>query len=274
MSEQSFEGRGGKQVVLDVCHGCHGLWFDADESRRLSSMGTLHLFRDLHGHRGEHRNQVARVCKCPRCHVTLALAHDMAHNNRFQYSRCPQKHGHFISFFQFLREKGIVRGLNLKELTELRKHVDTLQCSNCGAPIELAKQSGCTRCQAPVSILDPHCMEETVRDAEQVTGSRDNVAPEVAARLLMNNLRMTGFHRGRGALAGTAAAAVMLPLVSEVQEHQRTAESGQRTAEVVEAAVDVAEVTVDVAEGVGIDLLDTGIGIVVGALEAVGDLFS
>ncbi len=195
MVEQSFEGLSGKRVVLDVCQGCHGLWFDKNESRRLSSLGTLQLFRKLHGRRNEYRQRPSRSRRCPRCDSPLALTHDMAHNNSFQYARCPENHGHFITFFQFLREKGIVRSLNRKELTELRKHVDTLQCSDCAAPIELATQSDCARCHAPVSILDPHCVEETVRDAEQATGSRHDVAPEVAARLLMDNLRMEGFHR-------------------------------------------------------------------------------
>jgi hypothetical protein len=269
MAEQSFEGRGGKRVVLDVCYGCHGLWFDANESRQLTSLGTLHLFRELHGRRGEHRNRVARVCHCPRCDTQLALAHDMAHNCRFQYSRCPQKHGHFISFFQFLREKGIVRSLNLKELTELRKHVDTLQCSDCGSPIDLAKHSGCASCNAPISILDPRCVEETVKDAQQETGSRHNVAPEVAARLLMNNLRMEGFHRKPDVRVAAAVAAVgAIPLVTQQQSH---GSGGETAADVVEVAVDVVELAVDVVE---LDLIDVGIGIVSSALESLGDLFS
>jgi len=271
MVEQAFQAQGGKRVVLDVCHGCHGLWFDTNESRQLSSLGTLQLFRQLHGRRSEHRRNQVRSRKCPRCASPLALAHDMAHNSHFQYARCPQKHGHFITFFQFLREKGIVRGLNLKELTELRKHVDTLQCSDCAAPIELATQSGCSRCHAPVSILDPRCMEETVRDAEQATGSRHNVAPEVAARLLMKNLRMESFHRGPGvrAIAAAAAMPVLLPLTSEGVERNRMAEVGEKAAEGVETALDVAEIAVD-----GIDLIEVGVDLVVSALESVGDLFS
>ena len=270
MAEQSFEGLGGKRVVLDVCHGCHGLWFDANESRQLTSLGTLHLFRELHGRRGEHRNRVARVCHCPRCRAQLAVAHDMAHNNRFQYSRCPQKHGHFIRFFQLLREKGFVRSLNLKELTELRKHVDTLQCSDCGSPIDLEKHSGCESCHAPISILDPRCVEETVKDAQEETGSRHNVAPEVAARLLMNNLRMDGFHRRPDArvAAATVAAAGVIPLVAQEQGRGRM---GETAADVAEVAVDVAEVAVDVAD---LDLIDVGVGIVSSALESLGDLFS
>jgi hypothetical protein len=268
MVEQSFQGLGGKRVVLDVCHGCHGLWFDTNESRQLSSVGTLRLFRELRGLRGEYRPRQVRSRRCPRCDSPLALAHDLAHNTRFQSERCPQQHGHFITFFQFLREKGLVRSLNVKELVELRKHVDSLQCSDCAEPIELANHSGCTRCHAPVSILDPRCVEETVRDAEQATGSRHNVAPEVAARLLMKNLRMEGFHRRPDARAA-AAAALLLPLTSEGVERNRMAETGETAAEAVETALEVAEVAVE-----GVDLIEVGVDLVVGALESLGDLIS
>jgi len=86
MVEQSFEGLQGNRVALDVCHACHGLWFDTNESRRLSSSGTLHLFREVRGRRGERRHRVARSLACARCGSALTPTHDLAHNNRFQYS--------------------------------------------------------------------------------------------------------------------------------------------------------------------------------------------
>jgi hypothetical protein len=223
----------------------------------------LNLFREVHGRRGEHRNRVASTLACPHCRSTLTRTHDVAHNNRFQYSRCAQGHGHFITFFQFLREKGIVRGLNLKELTELRKHVDTLLCSDCGASIPLASQSGCAHCHAPVSILDPDSVQSTVHAAEQAAGSRQDVAPEVAARLLMNNLKLNGFHRKPVAQVA-AAAALALPLTHSNQTDSSLGDKAESIADGVELALEVAE----------LDLLDKGIDIVVGGLEALGELFS
>ncbi|PTL77085.1 zf-TFIIB domain-containing protein [Vitiosangium sp. GDMCC 1.1324] len=195
MAEQSFEGRNGAQVTVDVCHGCRGLWFDTHESRQLSPGGTLHLFREMHGQWSERRPYGGHgPMSCPRCDSKLQLSHDLAHNNRFQYSRCPKEHGHFISFFHFLREKGIARSLTPRELTELRKHVDTLLCSDCGEPVRVANLSACVRCQAPLSILDPDCVQTTVRDAQMAAGSRRDVAPEVAAQLLMTHQKLGDFH--------------------------------------------------------------------------------
>lgn len=258
MVEQSFQGLGGQPLLLDICPGCHGLWFDTQESRQLSPGGTLRLFRELHGRRDAHRNRVADALRCVRCPSPLARTHDLAHNQRFQYSRCPQGHGHFITFFQFLREKGIVRGLNARELTELRKHVDTLLCSDCGTPIEVATQSACAHCHAPLSILDPHCVEDTVLKAQQAVGSRHEVAPEMAARLLMNNLRMDGFHR-RPTPRAQPASNVVLPIAaaSGVQEREH------------HSMMDKAEFAAD-----SVDLLDLGVDLVVGGLESLGDLFS
>ncbi|HEX8434626.1 hypothetical protein [Archangium sp.] len=41
-----------------------------------------------------------------------------------------------------------------------------------------------------------------------------------------------------------------------------------------ETALDGAEVAVEVTDGMGIDLIEVGVDLVVGALESLGDLFS
>lgn len=163
--EKRFEGISGTPIPLDVCHGCHGLWFDKTESLRLSPAGVLRLFRELHTPEPESgpefhvRHPLAASMKCPRCHAELARTYDMARNNRFHYFRCPQGHGHYIPFFQFLREKGIVRTLTPRERNELQQRMPTVRCSHCAAPIELTTQAECAHCQTPVSVLDASGVE-------------------------------------------------------------------------------------------------------------------
>ncbi len=53
--------------------------------------------------------------------------------------RCPGRHGRLITFFNFLREKNFIRPLSAAQIEELRQNVRTVNCSNCGAPIDLAK---------------------------------------------------------------------------------------------------------------------------------------
>jgi hypothetical protein len=255
MAERSFEAHNGRQVTLDVCHTCRGLWFDTHESLQLSPGGTLRLFRELYDHRAERPQHGARLRSCPRCDSKLVLAHDLAHNNRFQYSRCAQQHGHFITFFQFLREKGIARDLTPRELTELRKHVDTLLCSDCGEPVRLANLTACARCQAPLSLLDPECVESTVRGAQQPDGSRRDVAPEVAARLLMNELKLSGFHRKSPSPGRPEHRSNAIPAVTLSAPDRRTSE---RVGDNVSDAV---------------DLIDMGFELVGGALRALKHLF-
>ncbi len=205
MVEQSFAGRDRKPIAVDVCYACRGMWFDTFESLQLSAGGTLKLFREMHGHRGERRPRGPGPRSCPRCDQKLKPAQDYAHNQRFASWRCVQDHGHFITFFQFLREKGIVRELKPHELVELRKHVDTLLCSDCGEPVRLANMRACARCEAPLSLLDPKCVEHTVRDAQHDAGSRRDVAPEVAARLLMGHMKTRDFHPKPSSIAQSSA---------------------------------------------------------------------
>jgi hypothetical protein len=253
MAERSFESHTGGQVTLDVCHTCRGLWFDTHESLQLSPGGTLRLFRELYERHGERPRHGPGPLSCPRCDTKLELTHDLAHNNRFQYSRCAHRHGHFITFFHFLREKGIARDLTPRELTELRKHVDTLLCSGCREPVRLANLTACVRCQAPLSLLDPECVENTVRGAQKPDGSRRDVAPEVAARLLMNELKLSGFHRKPPLRDRPEHRSNAIPAVTLEAPDRRTS----NTLEMVDDAV---------------DLIDIGIELVGGGLKALGKL--
>jgi Zn-finger nucleic acid-binding protein len=262
--EQAFEGLYGARVQLDICHHCHGLWFDAQESRQLSSKGVLRLFRELHGRKDQHY-RLREPLSCPRCKGKLERTHDMARGNRFQYYRCTARHGHFITFFQFLSEKGIVRGLSHKELTELKKHVQALQCSDCGGPISLAKDTACPSCHAPLCILDPKALGSTIDDvakAAAVAGAV--VAPAVAAQLLMDKMQMDSFYRKIDAQVLSASSAID---TSAAHTSQRI-----NAGDVAEAGIDVAEIGVELSDS-GVDLLDTGAEIFSSILGGIGDLF-
>lgn len=63
--EKRFEGVAGTPIPLDVCHACHGLWFDKTESLRLSPRGVLHLSRE--------RLPFAKSMKCPRCQTPVSV---------------------------------------------------------------------------------------------------------------------------------------------------------------------------------------------------------
>jgi hypothetical protein len=91
----------------------------------------------------------------------------MQRNTRFSYSRCPHGHGRFTTFFNFLREKDFVRPLSAAQIDELRRNVQIVNCSNCGAPVDLARGSACGHCGSPLSILDLQQAEKVVEQLRQ-----------------------------------------------------------------------------------------------------------
>lgn len=199
MAEERFEGNYGTTVALDLCHPCQGLWFDREESLQLSPGATLRLFRAIHEKRPQRRNPLPDALSCPRCQGSLGLTHDMQRTTRFSYFRCLRGDGRFTTFFQFLREKNFVRGLDPKQLDELRRHVRTINCSNCGAAVDLEKGAVCGFCRSPLSILDPEQIEATVRQLQQWEEKRKEIDPTLPAKLVLDRLKVENLYRRHAA---------------------------------------------------------------------------
>src|SRR4051794_34096926 len=154
MTELALEGHLGTSVAIDACQTCQTFWFDHLESLRLSPAATLHLFRRIGDQTRSAPPRLAQTLKCPRCDLRLTLTDDRQRNTPFRYWRCAREHGRLISYFDFLREKDFIRPLSPLQLADLRQNVQTIACSNCGAPIDLVHTSECAHCGTPVSMLD------------------------------------------------------------------------------------------------------------------------
>lgn len=155
MTPQALDSHLGTPVTIDVCRACQVFWFDARESLRLSPGATLKLFR-LIGECGASGSPppAPSAASCPRCPSRLQRTHDRQRNTAFQYLKCPKEHGRLTSFMDFLREKDFVRPLSAAQIEELRRHVQQVHCSSCGAAIDLARQTACAHCGSPLSMLD------------------------------------------------------------------------------------------------------------------------
>jgi hypothetical protein len=156
MSAQTLDGHLGTKISIDLCFPCQVFWFDAKESLSLSPGAVLTLFREIGERAMDSPTRAPADTRpaCPRCHVRLFQTHDRQRNTPFQYLRCPKDHGRLITFVEFLREKDFIRPLSGQQIADLRQSVPIVNCSNCGAPIELAKSSACGHCGAPLSMLD------------------------------------------------------------------------------------------------------------------------
>jgi Zn-finger nucleic acid-binding protein len=204
MSRQSFERKSVGQVDLDLCFDCHAIWFDQYESAQLTPGSVLALFRKIHEHRDAPTRPVADNLRCPECRVRLVLTQDVQRTNRISYYRCSRAHGRFTTFFQFLREKNFVRSLTPAEINRLKVHVAQVRCSGCGAPVDLARDSQCSYCRSPISILDAEAVRKTLAELDDQEQRRKTIDPTAAIEGLLEGKR---FERKLARIEGRAAAA-------------------------------------------------------------------
>ena len=121
----------------------------------------------------------------------------MQRRTRFQYWRCDNGHGRLITFMDFLREKDFVRPLTPQQLEELRQNIQTINCSNCGAAIDLVEDSVCAHCGAAVSMLDLQQMARTVGQL-QASASGPQAAGRGKDRSMVENRQHQLFQGLRG----------------------------------------------------------------------------
>ena len=119
---------------------------------------------------------------CPRCHAALAYTHDLQRTTHFTFWRCVRDHGQLMTFNQFLAEKNFIRAPSPAELAKLRATVRQISCSQCGAPIDLARDDACSHCGAPVALIDPEGVAKAVRDLA-ATGTAQPSAQETVTTL-------------------------------------------------------------------------------------------
>jgi hypothetical protein len=181
-------GQLGRTVEVDLCEPCQSLWFDGRENLQLTPGATLTLFRAIGEHVRKPQAYDAELVKCPRCKARLRRTQDLQRATRFEYFRCPNDHGRLTTFFDFLKEKDFIRPLTPMQINELRKNVQIVNCSNCGAPIDLASGSACAHCRSPLSMLDMQQAERLVaqlREADTAGKTVDPALPLALARARM-----------------------------------------------------------------------------------------
>jgi hypothetical protein len=182
MDSRSFERHLAGEVSVDLCFPCHLIWFDSAESLQLAPAGVLELFKQIHRNEKRERHPLQERFACPRCGSWLRRTEDMSKSGRFRYFRCARDHGRLTPFFDFLREKQFVRALTPAEIARVRAEVRQVQCSGCGAPIDLEHDTSCTHCGAPISILDADAVEKAVRKwSAAAAASRASPDPNAVA---------------------------------------------------------------------------------------------
>ena len=184
MTTTRLQRRPHGEVSIDHCAPCRALWFDGFESVQLAPGATLALLKAIHEAERESARPLGARLACPRCSSPLALTRDLARSSRFSYYRCARGHGRYTPFVQFLLEKGFVRPLPPREIERLRKAVGTIRCNGCGAAIDLGQDTACRYCRAPIAVLDPDALGETVAALTVAESARHRIDPAAMAGAL------------------------------------------------------------------------------------------
>ena len=179
------DGYLGKDVDVDVCVPCQSIWFDAAEHLQLPPGATLTLFRVVGENVSRPQWEDRDLAHCPRCKGQLRRIQDIQRNTHFEYYRCPNQHGRLESFFDFLKEKSFIKPLLPHQISELRKIAHAVNCSNCGAPVDVAANARCSHCGSPLTMLDLDQADrliEQLKNAETDSKAIDPAWPLAVAR--------------------------------------------------------------------------------------------
>ncbi|HUP10134.1 MAG TPA: hypothetical protein VMU47_23480 [Caldimonas sp.] len=154
----------GVPVQAGQCADCTLLWFDEGSSVRLAPASVLQVFQAIGASPRTPGTALRAGYACPRCGGALAFTHDLQRATRFTYWRCAADRGQLIGYTQFLLEKNFIRPPSADDLATLRREVREIACSQCGAPIDLQKDSMCPFCHAPIALVDPEGVAAAIRD--------------------------------------------------------------------------------------------------------------
>lgn len=188
MAEHRFDGQYGRTIAIDLCGACNGLWFDGMESHQLSPGATLKLFRQM-ANTPAHTMPLQERKPCPRCGVRLKAEIDKQRSTAFEVFRCSKSHGRYMTFLAFMRAKNFVRDLTPAEVNALRRHVQMVKCANCGAAVDITKESTCSYCRAAIAMLDPDQLQRTVAALESAETRRHQLDPLLPLRVAEERLR-------------------------------------------------------------------------------------
>ena len=195
MRRETFGRRPAGTLDIDLCFDCQAIWFDSFESSQLAPGSVLQLFREIESQEQRAAKPLPAVLRCVTCRERLAFTHDLERTNPFVYYRCPEGHGRFTTFLQFLREKEFVRSLTPLEVQKLAATVAQVRCSSCGAPVDIARDAQCPYCHAPISILDA----DAVKHAVESLGEQEKRVAQVNPSAVLDALIA-----GKGASAAPA----------------------------------------------------------------------
>jgi predicted nucleic acid-binding Zn ribbon protein/Zn-finger nucleic acid-binding protein len=153
MQRLVLPGHYGHQVEIDLCAGCHLVWFDLTETARLTGAALLDLIGTMARAQTLPHELLRADARCVRCSSRLKTVHNRTRWGESLQLECLNRHGAYQSFAQFLQEKGLLRPMSGIDRAQLLQRAGQIHCVNCGAAIG-ADDERCSHCQSVPSLLD------------------------------------------------------------------------------------------------------------------------
>lgn len=155
MRRLDLAGHYGRPVEVDLCEPCHLLWFDSTEAVRLTGPSMLTLVEAMATAQGQPHHALAPDLRCPRCTAAVKTVHNRSRYGASRLNECVRGHGAWLTFAQWLSDRGLVRPLTAADRAALQAGSSgDWCCVNCGAPLATADASACRYCGTAVGVLD------------------------------------------------------------------------------------------------------------------------
>lgn len=146
-------GHYGKSVELDLCAGCHLVWFDLVEAAGLSGPALLTLVGEMAAAQALAHTPLRPGLGCPRCRGAVRSVHNPSRWGRSLQLECMQRHGAYQSFAQFLQQKGLLRPMSSADRQRALQRDGALHCVNCGGAVG-AGDTACPWCNSVPAVVD------------------------------------------------------------------------------------------------------------------------
>ncbi len=146
-------GHYGSAVEIDLCAPCHLVWFDVVESARLSAPGLLALIGEMAAAQSLAHQPLRRDLGCPHCRSAVRTVHNRTRWGRSLQLECPQRHGAWQTFGEFLNEKGLLRPMSSADRARALQRPAGLHCVNCGGAVGAA-DTECPWCRSVPAVVD------------------------------------------------------------------------------------------------------------------------
>jgi Zn-finger nucleic acid-binding protein len=146
-------GHYGRTVEIDLCAPCHLVWFDVVESARLAGPGLLALIGEMAAAQSLAHQPLRPDLGCPRCRAAVRTVHNRTRWGRSLQLECPQRHGAWQTFGEFLNEKGLLRPMSSADRARALQRPAGLLCVNCGGAVG-AGDAECPWCRSVPAVVD------------------------------------------------------------------------------------------------------------------------